>query len=305
MMKVVTAGFSYLDIDAYAGCIAYAELLRLQGHDALAVSTANLNESITKTIKSWPVQYLTSYVPQKGDSFILVDISEPDHFDKFVTLDNVEMVIDHHSGLEQFWRDAVGDNAKIEFIGAAATLVFEEWQRADLLDQMSAESAALLMSAILDNTLNFKASVTTERDRAAYEKLKKIAKLPGDWPAQYFNECQSAILADLDSAIKNDSKMLGFEKLSIKPIAVGQLVVWDAKEIIEKYQDIIKQVMEQKKPEWFMNVVSISEGKSYFITDNDKIKTWATQVLNAKFNDSVAEASRLWLRKEIIKASMI
>lgn len=30
-MKIVTSGLKFLDIDAYAGCIAYAELLRLKG----------------------------------------------------------------------------------------------------------------------------------------------------------------------------------------------------------------------------------------------------------------------------------
>lgn len=40
-MKIVTSGSKYIDIDAYAGIIAYANLLNLNGISAKAVSTQN------------------------------------------------------------------------------------------------------------------------------------------------------------------------------------------------------------------------------------------------------------------------
>ena len=46
-MIVVTSGSKYLDIDAYAGCIAYAKLLNLKGIKAKAISSAKQNGSIT------------------------------------------------------------------------------------------------------------------------------------------------------------------------------------------------------------------------------------------------------------------
>ncbi len=52
-MKVVTSGAAYLDIDAYACCIAYAELLNHQGVEARAVSSAPLNASIPGTVLGW------------------------------------------------------------------------------------------------------------------------------------------------------------------------------------------------------------------------------------------------------------
>ena len=39
-MVVVTSGKKYIDIDAYASCIAYAKLLNLKGIKARAISTA-------------------------------------------------------------------------------------------------------------------------------------------------------------------------------------------------------------------------------------------------------------------------
>ena len=42
-MKIVTSGSAYLDIDAYAGCIACAELLNVLGEPAKALSSATAN----------------------------------------------------------------------------------------------------------------------------------------------------------------------------------------------------------------------------------------------------------------------
>lgn len=300
-MKVVTSGLNYLDIDAYAGCIAYAELLNIQDIPAIAFSSATINESVTNTIRSWEVQFSTDYAVKDDDTFIIIDVSEPDYLDKVVVLDKVEEIIDHHLGFEVYWRSLIGDEAEIEFIGAACTQVYEKWQAAGLQDKMSFTSARLLISGILDNTLNFKATVTTERDRIAYTELLKVANLPDDWTAQYFTECQAAILDDVASSIVNDTKTQIFKNLELKNIAIGQLVVWDAKDILERYQGTIRQTIEQINKEWFVNIVSISEGKSYFLSENNEIKKWAEKVLDVKFNETLAVANRLWLRKEIVK----
>lgn len=302
-MKVVTSGSIYIDIDAYAGCIAYAELLNLQGEAALAASSATWNESITNTIRSWNAPLKTDYLKDDNDTFILIDVSDPEHFDTFVNLKKIEEVIDHHPSFEAYWKDQIGDRAQIDFIGSAATLVSERWERAGLLSSIKVETARLLIAAILDNTLNFGAYVTTDRDRTAYNQLLKIADLPEDWTSKYFQECQASILSDVGSAIKNDSKLLKFTNLPAE-IAVGQLVIWDAEQVLNNHQATIKQAMDQKKPEWILNLVSVGESKSYFICQNDEIKKWAGDVLGVTFEGSLAIAGRLWLRKEIIKQDM-
>ncbi len=52
-MRIVTSGSRYLDIDAYAGIIAYAELLQRQGQSAQAASAAPWNESIPAKVRAW------------------------------------------------------------------------------------------------------------------------------------------------------------------------------------------------------------------------------------------------------------
>ena len=299
-MRIVTAGPAYIDIDAYAGCVAYAELLQAQGHEAIAISTAPLNGSISATIRSWQAPLQTDYEPSKNDTFTLIDVSDPAFFDKIVDLERVVEVIDHHPGFEEHWQDLLGDNSHIEFIGAACTLVYERWKAADMLGKMSILSARLLICGILDNTLNFGAKVTTPRDIEAYDTLLAQADLPDDWTSQYFTECQEAIMQDPVAAIQNDTKILSFKSFQ-NPICIGQLIVWDVNQVLAEYQDELQKTLSNIKPDWFMNLISIGERKSYFVTDNTSVQVWLTKLLGVKFDGSVAIADHLWLRKEVIK----
>lgn len=300
-MKIVTSGLEFLDIDAYAGCIAYAELLRLKGMDAVAFSSATINESVPKTVRSWDVSFSNTYKKNDEDTFILIDVSEPDYLEKYVEINRVEEVIDHHVGFEEYWQSRIGDKSNIEFLGAACTQVYEKWTAANLLSDMSETSARLLISGILDNTLNFKANVTTPRDKMAYKELLKIAHLPSDWSAQYFSECQESIFSDIQDALKNDTKIMRFSNIDANSIAFGQLVIWNAKKVLNEYRSIVEQTMETISDNWFINVVSIDEGRSYFLSSNEIVEKWATKVLDIHFLSRLGKADRLWLRKEVFK----
>lgn len=303
-MRVVTAGKLYLDIDSYAGIVAYAELLQKQGIEAVAATTAPLNESITSTIRSWEPPILTTYTPSPVDTYVLVDISNPDYFDTFVDVARVTEVIDHHPGFESYWQERVGAGAHIEFIGAACTQVYELWKSSGKFEEMSTLSARLLICGILDNTFNFGAKITHERDRVAYADLLTKANLPEDWTAQYFTECQRGILGDVPAALKADTKYLDFRTFP-STLVVGQLVVWDASQIVSTRLEVMQSVLATMGDVWFINVVSIREGKSYFIADKVDIQHWLAGLLTVVFNGSVASAGRMWLRKEIIKQDIL
>lgn len=298
-MKMITAGSRYLDIDAYAGITAYAELLQKQGIPVRAVSTAQPNESVPKTVRSWPVELMSEYTPAPEDTFTLIDISTPDHFDTFVDLERVDTVIDHHPGFEKYWQEKIGDGAHIETVGAACTQVYEFWKVAELVHEISGTSARLLICGILDNTLNFGAKITTERDHDAYNELMKYANLPNNWPAQYFGEIQQAIEENPVQAVHKDTKTVQFSSYEA-PIHVGQFAVWDAAKLFEKDKDKLFKTFAQYD-KWFMNIISISEKRSYFLCIDTVLKSWLSKLLTVDFQDDIATADRLWLRKEIMK----
>jgi len=168
---------------------------------------------------------------------------------------------------------------------------------------MTETSAKLLLSGILDNTLNFKAKVTTDRDHRAYASLAAHARIQNDYPSQYFTECQQTILADARTSITNDVKVLKFKTYPAK-LAIGQLVIWDAADVAKSHLQIIQEVMGKISPKWFMNLVSVGEGSSYFIATDPAIQQWLSSLLGVQFKGPTAKANRLWLRKEIIKQDL-
>lgn len=300
-MRIVTSGFRYLDIDAYGGCAAYAELLHLQGIEAVFASTAPLNESITPTIRSWVVPMERSYTPNEHDEYVIIDLSEPKIFDTFVAFDRVVEVIDHHMEMQEYWRSQSKVSAQIEFVGAACTLVYERWCDAGLLDQMSQVSARLLIAGMLDNTLNFKASVTDQRDRDAYESLMRYAHLPADWPATYFTECQQTIEKDVMGALRNDTKQAYYPGFT-EELTVAQLATWDARFILDQ-PEVVSRAMPPGSA-WFASMISISEGKNYLICQDEALRRYLDSLLGVKFDKDIGVTDRLWLRKEIMKKAM-
>lgn len=302
-MRIVTSGGSYADIDVYGGITAYAELLRLQGVEARAVTTGALNDSIPPIVRQWDVSLDRSYTPHPDDTFTIIDLSVPDYFETFVDPDRIDAIIDHHPGMETYWQERIGDRAVIEHVGAACTQVYEKWAEAGLAGRMSRTSARLLMCGILDNTLNFGADVTTPRDHAAYAALAGIADLPEDWPAVYFRDCQDVIMRHVAESLAGDLKTPKFPTYP-RAIAAGQLALWDGADFAARFHDEISRTLSAGQPDWLMNVISISEKRSYLVSDVPEVKTWLEGLLGVTFDGDIAAADRMWLRKEMMKADI-
>ncbi|ANF87288.1 inorganic pyrophosphatase [Pseudomonas antarctica] len=300
-MRVVTSGSAYLDIDAYACCIAYAELLNHQGIEARAVSSAPLNFSICRSVLDWNAS-LDDYLPMAGDEFVLVDVSDYHHFDPSVVLDQVREVIDHHPGFEIHWSQKLGAGADIRPIGAAATLVFQRWEKSGLMPQISRHSAALLATAILDNTLNFTGKMTTALDIWAYEVLAQRAGLSADWPVRYFSECQAAIEADLLNALAADMKQMSAARNL--PWLIAQMTVWDAQALVQRHRAAIEQWLAAQGEDWLLNAISIRERKSYWLAGPLLSQQKLSLLLSLNWQGAQAVLGRAMQRKELVKLAL-
>lgn len=299
-MKIVTAGNRYIDIDAYAGCIAYAKLLNLKGIEAKAVSTAKINKSITPNLLKLNPR-LEEYERDDNDEFIIIDVSNKDYFDDIVVENKIIEVIDHHVGYEEYWQNKLGEKAKIEFIGAVATLIVELYEKEKMIEKMPKDIAYLLMAAILDNTLYFKAKVTTDRDKSAYKKLEMIVDNKENYAEKYFLECQLNIQKDLRTAIENDTKI---EDINILlPRIFAQLTIWDKKNILDD-KKIIYDTLDNIGTDWMMNLICLKDGKSCIIASNFEVQRKLENLLNGRFQNDIMEMNNVWLRKEIIKKAI-
>lgn len=294
----ITAGEAFTDIDVLACAVAYSELLTLQGKKNEVVLPGVLNSSITPTIKSWGLQYVTKPTEIEND-VVIVDVSELAYVAKFVKPEEVVEVYDHRFGFQDFWKEKLREDAHVELVGACVTLIWEEYKKRGFAEKVSPLSANLLTIAILSNTLNFGASVTTERDTTAFEELKAYINMSENWAEQYFREVEESIFADVKKAILSDTKTLNIPAFGL-PIEMGQMELWNAKDFLSKYTKETKSALETfGNPNWFLSLPSISEKKNYIYTESQKIKELLSKIITITFDGNVGVTDKLWLRKEI------
>ena len=292
---VITSGRKYIDIDAYASMIAYRELLRaMNNNNVIASTTATLNQSVPPLI--FNLKYsLDDPINNENNEYILLDVSNPDFFDKQVKPSKIIEIIDHHTGFEQHWVTYPNIKAQIEFIGSVCTLIYEKIIQSGHTEILDTDLCKLLIAGILDNTLNLKASITTDRDRSAYNELLKLGNVSEDFYKEYFSACESEIMKDFEKAIKDDLKI---EKAGVLPETIGQMIVLNLDNFDhEKMNEIFADY-----PEWMMNVILLEEGKSYIYFGGDGAKQRLEQLFDKKCEkDNLLVLDNFLLRKQIMK----
>lgn len=288
----------WADIDVYASIIAYADLLNQRAKPAQTYIPMKPNYSVPDPLRIKELENPT-FDFKSTDEAIILDISIPEVIHQFVPNGQILELIDHHPGYEAYWQEHLGSKAIIEPIGAVATSIFEWWGECWSYDKMSPQIAKLLLAAILDNTLNFNAEITTERDRQAAQKLAKIINLELDeFTKWYFQAVSDEILTNLDESITNDIKMIQSPD-SETDFAFGQLTMWDASNIAHKFSEISK-IMGQSHKNWLVSILSISEKRNYILTNSNQLKSYFTSLLNLESKNHYSITNRLFLRKEII-----
>ncbi len=299
--RIITAGHLWNDIDAYASAIAYQELCELLNIEAEVVLSGPMNESVTKSVKTIKADYKTELVGNPEDfEYVMVDLSDPGHFSKFVIEDRVIELYDHHWGFQDHWRQKLGDQAKIQVVGACATLIWEEFKQAGVQDKISKESALLLYTAIISNTLNLHADITQDSDRLAIKELHHYAQIPEKWIETYYEEASASVFSEPEKAMKNDTKIL---KGGDDEYGITQIELWESQPFINEHLGLIKKVLSSLNTQHtFFTSPNIAHNFNYIITEDEFVKNKLTERIQAEFNGEIGKTKRLWLRKEIIKA---
>ncbi len=299
-MLIITSAQNFTDMDGTAAALAYKELLQKEGNEALAVLPGCLNHSVTESIKSLGLDYLEK-LPKTGDfEFVVLDISEPNDIADFVTPERVVEIYDHHPGFEDFWKKRLGEKAKIEKVGAVATQIWEEYKKRGFSKEISVKSSQLLLTAIVSNTLNFNASITSDRDKIAFKELSSFINLPPNWIQEYFKEQEKFVFENVEKALRNDTKVQYVKSLG-QEIVISQLELWNGKEFIEKHLLQVEEVLTSfNKPKRFFTLPSISEGINYIYCKDDFLKKLLKEKIGIHFSGDLGRTQKLWLRKEII-----
>jgi manganese-dependent inorganic pyrophosphatase len=179
-MAVYVFGHKSPDTDAITAAIAWAELQKMLGVDAVPCRQGNLNPETELVLKKFGFDVPELRTDVTGEKYMLVDHSDikqaPDNWNKGELL----AIVDHHK---------IGDITTPNPIffcampyGCTGTILHILYKDV-YKKEIPANVAGIMMSAILSDTVLFKSATCTPEDKVAVKALAKIAGIDNymDW----------------------------------------------------------------------------------------------------------------------------
>ncbi len=243
MSTVYVVGHKSPDTDSVCSAIAYAELKKKMGMDAVPARQGELNPETAFVLEKFGFEVPELLTDGAGKKVILVD-----HSDVSQSLDNLNQaeiveIVDHHK---------IGDITTpnpIFFlampVGSTATVVKKLYEDADV--QITNEIAGLLLASIISDTVILKSATTTDADIKTAEELAKIA---GVEDIQALGMEMFKIKSDLAGKSPRDLMFRDFKdfNMSGNKVGIGQLEVVSLS-LLDELKDPLYEEMQKVKEE--------------------------------------------------------
>src|SRR5574344_983134 len=184
--KIIVVGHKNPDSDTVCSAIAFANLLNKLGYDAEARVSGKINNETKFILKSLEIEVPSILENANNKTVALVDHSSFSQAVNGMEQANIIGIIDHHA----LGNIVTSAPLVIKFlpVGATATIIYYEYLQAGV--ELDVNTAGLLLSALLSDTIHLTSSTTTHIDKAVATKLIKLSKVKDD--NVYFNEMSKA-----------------------------------------------------------------------------------------------------------------
>ena len=235
-MSILVFGHKNPDTDTICSAIAYAELKNKLGKDVKAVRLGEINEETKYALNYFKVEKPELVENVAGKEIILVDHNERTQTAEGFEEAKVLELIDHHR-ISNFNVDEPL-YARLEPVGCTATIILKLFKENNLVP--SKETAGLMLSAIISDTLLFKSPTCTECDVKAGKELSEIAGVNAD---EYGLEMLKAgtALGDKSEAELLNMDMKIFEIAGAK-IGVAQVNTVNESEVLERKEKLLAEI---------------------------------------------------------------
>ncbi|EKD43578.1 MAG: hypothetical protein ACD_72C00217G0007 [uncultured bacterium] len=298
MYKTLITSYNNPDVDGVSCAFAYAELLQKQGLDAVAGIFGTLHPEAQFVLDKFNIGKIADAELLLVDypNVILVDASDPNDLTKSIEPNQVIEIIDHRK--LHYADKFINANTQIEQVGSCATLIAEKFFNENI--PISKESAVLLYSAIISNTINFKNSVTTNRDKIMADWLKQQLDLPENYIHEMFAH-KSIFIKSIKETILSDLK---FQTFNNHRISIGQMEIVNAekciKDNLEEIQKALFEIKEEESLDYIiLSLIDLNLAKNLFVVIDDKTKDLLEKTLHIEFDNQIAQTDYIIMRKEL------
>ena len=299
MSPILVTSYRDPDLDGVACSVAYAELLRTQGREAIAAILGSPHLEARHVAERFGIQLPSEVDPRDFAEIVLVDTSVVTEQDIRLPVDHVMEIIDHRAMHEA--EKFPNAKAQIELVGSAATLVAERFVKAGVTPSES--SARLLFGAIASNTVNFKARITTERDHKMAEWLRSLYPIPEDFITTMFLAKSDLTGDKLRETLMGDFSYRTQGEISL---GIGQLEIVEARELIEGRREELLGIIEVLREAYpqanriFISAIDVIRGENIFLAPEADVREILGEILGITFDERfIAHHPGILMRKEI------
>ena len=279
-MSILVFGHKNPDTDTICSAIAYAELKGKTGKKVKPVRLGEVNEETKFVLDYFKIQKPELIETVAGKEIMLVDHNErtqtADGFEEAKVLE----LVDHHR-ISNFNVDEPL-YVRMEPVGCTATIILKLFKEKNLLP--SKETAGLMLSAIISDTLLFKSPTCTECDVKAGKELAEIAGVNLEEYGLEMLKAGTALGGKSENELLNmDMKIF---EIDGKRIGVGQVNTVNEEEVLRRKEKLISE----------MNALNSKENLDFFlfvitnILSNDSIGIVAgngNEIIEKAFNGKV------------------
>jgi manganese-dependent inorganic pyrophosphatase len=242
--KIYVVGHKSPDTDSVTSAITYANLKNALGmKEAVPAVAGDLNAETQFLLDHFKVAYPEKLTDATDRKVILVDHNEMAQAVDNLNPENIVEIVDHHkiggiaTGKPIFFLN--------EPVGATGGIIANLYEQNGVA--ITREMAGLMMAAILSDTVLFKSPTCTPRDKAAVEKLAKIAQVD---PMSFGMELLKA-KSNMSAKSAREILMGDFKKFDFSgtKAGVGQVEVMDLADLAPKRAAILEEMNRLKEAE--------------------------------------------------------
>lgn len=293
------------DTDSVVSAMALAYLYEQEacfGYDQpQAVIVDPLNPETNYLFERFAVEappQITAADLRDKDQVVLVDHNEVDQNLAGLDQEQIVEIIDHHKINLNLGRPIF---ATFKTWGATATIVYHLMKQVDV--KPGQKLAALMLAAILSDTVGFKSATTTDKDKKVGQKLAKIAQTDDlqEFASDIFKAKSN--LTDLTPVeiVQNDYKIYNFAQKTF----INQLETVEQKEILTTKKDQLLAAMTTVKAEQavdllFVAVTDVLQENTKLLLAGEAETTVAEKAFGGTAQDYVLDIGpRLSRKKQI------
>ncbi len=287
-MALYTCGHIIPDSDSVCSAISLAYLLNKIGRAATPVRQGELNPETKFILDKFGFEAPVLKTSFAGDELFITDYSDIAQAPQDLDKTTVVGIVDHHK---------LGDittSAPLECwirpVGCTNTIVKEMYDYHKV--EIPANIAAIMMCAILSDTVIFKSPTCTALDIQVVKELSKICGIEdfGALGMEMFkvkSEVEGTPIRELVMRDYKNFDMHGFK------VGVGQLEVVDGS-VFDKIKDDLMEDIKKVKDEQNLHTVALlltdimKEGSEVLVVSND------TSIFEKAFNCKL-EDGKVWL----------